>query len=119
MRPLEIVTHETLSHIRYLALDELVFLKFDANIQELQVDITTMRTTASVQVSQKVSVSELIHSARTTDEGHVFPVLRTESSNVYISFDDLKGYLIACEFCGMAPDSKVRESARAAEAELR
>lgn len=117
MENLEIITHEKLPHIRYLSLDALVLLTFDAKLQELEVHATTRRTTASVQVRQTVAVSDLIHSARISDEGHVFPILRTDSSNVYLSFDELKGYLVTCELCGIEPDSEVCENARAAEAE--
>lgn len=113
MEKLEIITDEKLPHIRYLSLDALVNLTFDAKLQKLEVHVTT----ASVQIKQIVSVSDLIHSARISDEGHVFPILRTDSFNVYISFDELKGYLTACEFCGIEPDSEVCENARAAEAE--
>ncbi|WP_281188860.1 hypothetical protein [Vibrio harveyi] len=117
MEKLEIITNEKLPHIRYLSLDALVYLTFNAKLQELEVHVTTMRTTASVQVKQTVAVSNLIHSARISDEGHVFPILRTDSSNIYISFDELKGYLTACEFCGIEPDSEVCENARASEVE--
>lgn len=117
MEKLEIITHEKLPHIRYLSLDPLVLLTFDAMLQELEVYVTTTRTTASVQVKQTVAVSDLFHSARITDEGHVFPILRTDSSHVYISFDELKGYLAACELCEIEPDSEVCENAIAAETE--
>ncbi|MFZ3491340.1 hypothetical protein [Vibrio harveyi] len=117
MKNLEIITHEKLPHIRYLSLDALVLLTFDAKLQELEVYVTTTRTTANVQVKQTVAVSDLIHSARNSDEGHVFPILRTDNSNVYLSFDELKGYLVTCELCGLEPDSEVCENASAAEAE--
>ena len=124
MQNIEIVTHEKMPHIRYLWIDTLVCLTFDAKLKELEVYTTTARTTVSVQMTQKVAVSDLTHSARSSREGHVFPILRTDSlktdsSNVYISFDDLKGYLITCELCGLEPDSEVCEKARAAEAEFR
>ena len=117
MKNLEIVTHEELPQVRSLLLDPLVKLTFDAELQEMKVSVTTTRTTATVQIEQTVPVSDLVHSARITDEGHVFPVLRAESFSVYISFDDLQGYLTACELCGIEPDSEVYENARAAEAE--
>lgn len=117
MKNLEITTHENLPHIRYMSIDTLVNLKFNADLKELEVSVTTTRTTASVQVEQTVAVSELIHSARISDEGHVFPILRTGDSRVYISFDELKGYLAACELCEIEPEPEVCENARAAELE--
>ncbi|HDY7776812.1 TPA: hypothetical protein RQK14_003677 [Vibrio vulnificus] len=117
MKNLEIITHEKMPHIRYLWLDTIVCLTFDAKLKELEVYTTIACTTVIVQMTQKVAVSDLTHSARIGKEGHVFPILKTDSSNVYISFDDLKGYLITCELCGLEPDSEVCENARAAEAE--
>ena len=117
MKNLEIITHEKLPHIRYLSLDALVLLTFDAKLQELEVYVTTTRKTANVQVKQTVAVSDWIHSARNRDEGNVFPILRTDNYNVYLSFDELKGYLVTCELCGLEPDSEVCENASAAEAE--
>ncbi|MCG9780468.1 hypothetical protein [Photobacterium damselae] len=117
MNNLEITTHEKLPHIRYMSIDTLVDLKFDANSKELTVSATTTRTTASVQIEQTIAASELVHSARISDEGHVFPILRTADSRVYISFDELKGYLAACELCEIEPEPEVCENARAAELE--
>lgn len=118
MEKLEIITHEKLPHIRYMAIDTLVNLKFNSKSQELTVSVVTTRSTASVQIENSIAVSELVHSARISDEGHVFPILKGVDHRIYISFDELKGYLAACKLCGIEPDSEVCENARAAETEL-
>ncbi|MCC2525015.1 hypothetical protein [Vibrio coralliilyticus] len=113
----EIVTHPELPGFRYMAIDTLTDLKFDEKNEELTVSVSSISAIASIAVEQKVVASELIHSARISEEGHVFPILRTTDSKVSIAFDELKGYQAVCNMCGIEPNREVSEKARFSEAE--
>lgn len=117
MENLKVTLHEQLPYVRYMNIDTLVRLTFDANLKELEVAVTTTSSNANIQMKKNIVVSELIHTARISEEEHVFPILRSDDFRVYISFDELKGYLAVCEMCEIEPDPEVCENARAAEAE--
>lgn len=117
MANFEITIHEKLPHIRYMSIDTNADLTFYANSKELTVSIITTRTTASIALEKTIAVSELVHSTRISNEGDVFPVLKSEDSKVYISFDELKGYLATCELCNIEPEPEVCDKCENARAD--